>query len=263
MSRSMLAILSVIAVVIVSMLINRVATIALALTGMPREEARFQARAAMSGVGLTTRNPDDIVSHPVRRRIVFTLMVVGSAGLVTAVASLVLSFRGGSATARLSRAGVLVGALFGLWLLVRTPPVDRGLSRAIGWLLAKGGFARRDVGTLLELSGDYAVSELKVRDGDWVAGRSLRELRLRDEGVVVMGVRRPGGEYLGAPGPETVIRADDTIVVYGREGRVAELDRRERGTTGDAAHETAAAEAARAVGAPAGEAGGGSRLTTP
>jgi hypothetical protein len=60
----MAAIVSVIAVVLISMLINRFATIALSLTGMSREEARFQARAAMSGVGLTTRRPDDIVAHP-------------------------------------------------------------------------------------------------------------------------------------------------------------------------------------------------------
>lgn len=58
------ALLSVIAVVLISMLINRFATIALSLTGMSSEEARFQARAAMSGVGLTTRRPEDIVAHP-------------------------------------------------------------------------------------------------------------------------------------------------------------------------------------------------------
>jgi hypothetical protein len=152
------AILSVIVVVLISMLINRFATIALSLTGLSREEARFQARAAISGVGLTTRTPEDIVAHPVRRRIVLYLMIVGSAGIVTAVASLVLSFRGGSAGARLSRAAVLVAALFVLWLLSRTRPVDRALSRAIAWLLSKRGYVRRDDGTVLDLSGDLRRS---------------------------------------------------------------------------------------------------------
>jgi hypothetical protein len=235
------AILSVIAVVLISMLINRFATIALSLTGMSREEARFQARAAMSGVGLTTRSPDDIVYHPVRRRVVFFLMIVGSAGIVTAVASLVLSFRGGSAADRLTRAAVLVGALAAVWLISRTGPVDRLLSRAIGWVLGKAGFAARDYGTLLDLSGDYAVAELQVREGDWLADRSLRELRLRDEGVVVMGIHR-ADEYLGAPGPETTIETGDTLVLYGREARIAELDGRVRGSRGDAAHARASAE---------------------
>jgi hypothetical protein len=235
------AILSVIAVVLISMLINRFATIALSLTGMSREEARFQARAAMSGVGLTTRSPDDIVAHPVRRRIVFWLMIVGSAGIVTAVASLVLSFRGGSAGDRLTRAGVLIGALFLVWLVSRTSPVDRALSRAIAWILCRRGYAARDYATVLDLSGDYAVAELRVHEADWIANRSLRELRLRDEGVVVMGIHRAGG-YLGAPGPDTVIAPEDTVVLYGREARIAELDRRARDRTGEAAHEQASAE---------------------
>jgi hypothetical protein len=238
----MWALVSVIAVVLISMLINRFATIALSLTGMSREEARFQARAAMSGVGLTTRNPDDIVGHPIRRRIVLWLMIVGGAGIVTAVASLVLSFRSGGGGSRLTRAGILVGALFALWLLLRTPTVDRLLSRGIAWLLDKSGFAGRDYAAILDLSGDYAVAELQVQEGDWVAMQSLRTLRLRDEGIVVMGVHRQGG-YLGAPGPETVIEPGDTLVLYGQRARIAELDGRERDARGDVAHARASADA--------------------
>jgi hypothetical protein len=237
----MAAIVSVVAVVLISMLINRFAAIALSLTGMSRDEARFQARAAMSGVGLTTRTPDDIVGHPVRRRIVFALMLLGSAGIVTAIASLVLSFRGGSAGDRLSRAGVLVGALFILWLLSRTGPIDRALSRSIGWVLERRGFATRDYASLLDLSGDYAVAELRVHAHDWVAGRSLHELRLRDEGVIVIGIHRER-QYLGAPDAKTVIRPEDTLVLYGHSRRIAELDTRRRGAAGDAAHVEACAE---------------------
>jgi hypothetical protein len=240
----MAALASVFAVVLISMLINRFATIALALTGMSREEARFQARAAMSGVGLTTNRAEDIVGHPVRRRIVFWLMVVGSAGIVTAVATLVLSFNGGSAGQRLTRAGVLVGALLALWLLSRMPLVDRGLSHAIGWVLRKRGYVARDYGTLLALGGDYALAELVVKESDWVAEKTLRELRLRDEGLVVVGIRRPGAGYLGVPHADTSIQPHDTLVIYGREARIAELDRRTRGPSGDSLHSQACSELA-------------------
>ena len=246
----MWAVLSVIAVVLISMLINRFATVALSLTGMSREEARFQARAAMSGVGLTTRSPEDIVAHPVRRRIVLWLMIVGGAGIVTAVASLVLSFRGAGGGSRLTRAGILVGALFALWLLLRTRPVDRLLSRGIAWLLGKSGFAGRDYATMLNLSGEYAVAELQVQEGDWLAGQSLRAMRLRDEGVVVVGVQR-GGVYIGAPGPDTVIEPCDTLVLYGCRTRIAELDRRQRDASGDAAHARASAKQTADSHAPA------------
>jgi hypothetical protein len=238
----MAAIVSVIAVVLISMLINRFATIALSLTGMSREEARFQARAAMSGVGLTTPRAEDIVGHPVRRRIVLWLMVVGSAGIVTGIASLVLSFRGGASGAK---AGILIGGLLALWILSRTGPVDRALTRAIGWILRRRGFGVRDYGTLLGLTGDYAVAELAVREGDWLAGQTLRQTRLRDEGVVVMGINRHDAGYLGAPAPDEMLRAGDTLVLYARRSRIAELDRRQRGLSGDAAHTRACQEESR------------------
>jgi K+/H+ antiporter YhaU regulatory subunit KhtT len=237
-----MAIISVIAVALISMLINRFATIALMLTGMPHEEARFQARAAMSGVGLTTKQPEEIVGHPVRRRIVFWLMLVGSAGVVTAVASLVLSFKGGSADSRLIKGGILVAVLFLIWAISRVGPVDRALSRGIGWILTKAGYYARDYATLMQLSGDYGVSELQVEEGDWMADRRLRDLRLRDEGVIVMGIHRPGQDYIGAPGPETIVRPRDTLVVYGKTHRIAELDRRAHGASGDEAHVRACAE---------------------
>lgn len=70
---------------------------------MSRESARFQARSALTGVGFTTSEAEDVVSHPVRRRIVGGLMMVGSAGLVTAAASLFLSFGGTHNEQRLVR----------------------------------------------------------------------------------------------------------------------------------------------------------------
>jgi hypothetical protein len=97
----MVALISVLVIVLLSLLVVRVATVALSLTGMSREAARFQARSALTGVGFTTSEAEDVVTHPVRRRIVGGLMLLGSAGLVTAVSSLILSFGG----ARCSRTG--------------------------------------------------------------------------------------------------------------------------------------------------------------
>jgi uncharacterized protein with PhoU and TrkA domain len=89
------------------------------------------------------------------------------------------------------------------------------------------------------------VGQLHVRHGDWVAGRSLGELRLRDEGVMVIGVHRGDDDYIGAPGKETRIRPGDTLVVYGHEDRLAELDERSLGSAGDRTHAEASEERPR------------------
>ena len=62
------------------------------LTGLSKETARFQARSIITGTGFTTDEADHIVNYPVHRRIALVLVLIGNAGLVTAVSTIVLSF---------------------------------------------------------------------------------------------------------------------------------------------------------------------------
>jgi uncharacterized protein with PhoU and TrkA domain len=103
----------------------------------------------------------------------------------------------------------------------------------------------RDWSGLLELEGGYTVAELEVEEQDWIAGRALGDLTLRDEGIVVLGIHRHGGGYIGTPDGDHVIRPGDVLTVYGREDRVEEIDRRAHDEQGDRAHERAVAQQAR------------------
>jgi K+/H+ antiporter YhaU regulatory subunit KhtT len=237
----MVALISVLVIGLLSMLIVRVATVALSLTGMSRESARFQARSALTGVGFTTSEAEDVVTHPVRRRIVGGLMLLGSAGLVTAVSSLILSFGGAHNEQRLHRGMVLVAGLALLWAISRSQWVDRRLSALIGRILRWRGYDVRDYGHLLALQSDWAVSELAVEDDDWVAGHTLRELKLRDEHIDVLGIQKPNGEYIGVPHGDRRIEPGDVLILYATEERLEELDARKRGQAGDAAHREATA----------------------
>ncbi len=55
--------------VLVSFLLIRAASIALMMTGLEKNKARFQALSAFSGTGFTTKEAEMVVSHPVRRKI--------------------------------------------------------------------------------------------------------------------------------------------------------------------------------------------------
>jgi hypothetical protein len=236
----MTSLLLVLAVIALSLLVIRVGSVALAITGMSRESARFQARSAFTGVGFTTAEAEAVTRHPLRRRVVMTLMLFGSAGVVTAVASLIVSFGGASGGERLGRALLLVAGVTALLLIARSRHVDRLIARLTARAMRARGLDVRDYAGLLQLEEGYRVGELEVEPGDWVAGRSLGELRLRDEGVVVLGIRRPTGSYLAVPGKETRIEPGDTLVLYGHEDRLVEPDRRGRGSGGDLAHSEAA-----------------------
>jgi hypothetical protein len=239
----MIAILSLIIVLVVSLFIVRVATVALTLTGVSTEMARFQARSAFTGAGFTTTESERVVGHPVRRRIIMLLMLLGNAGIVTAVSSLILSFTGESASTGVTgtlwfRLLLLAIALAALIALSHSRLVDQWMSRGIKWALKRWTKLEvRDYASLLHLTGDYKVSELAVAEGDWIAGRSLKELGLNREGVLVLGVERNEGEtFIGAPRGDTVIEAGDTLLLYGRGETLYDLDTRPTGAQGNKAH---------------------------
>jgi K+/H+ antiporter YhaU regulatory subunit KhtT len=247
-----MTIVTVFVVLVASLLVVRVGAVALSLTGMAREAARFQARSAFFGVGFTTAEAESVVGHPVRRRIIAWLILLGNAGVISVLGTLVISF-GGNQGNTLARAGLLLAGLIVIGLIAASRPVDRALNRAIRRALARWtDLDVRDYSAVLELEGGYEVAELLVEADDWIAGRALCEVTLRDEGVVVLGVRRGDGGYLGAPDGDTVIGPGDVLTLYGREERVAELDRRARGADGDAAHASAIGEQARIEAAEAG-----------
>jgi hypothetical protein len=74
----MTALISLLSVVTLSILINKIATVALVQTGVAKHIARFQARSALTGCGFTTTEAEKVINHPVRRRIVAILMLLGN-----------------------------------------------------------------------------------------------------------------------------------------------------------------------------------------
>ena len=235
----MVAVVSLLAIVTLSVVITRVATVMLTATGLSRDVARFQARSAFSGAGFTTNEAESVVNHPVRRRIVLQLMLLGAAGVVTSLTSLLLSFTGASSTQTVTRVVFLLAGLVLLRLLAGSKAVDLALTRATEWALRR--YTRldvRDYDKLLHISDHYAVAEVEVRDGDWLAGRTLGELRLRDEGVLVLGLYRRSG-YVGVPSRDTRVEDGDRLVLYGDEGAIPALAGRPPGAEGDADHEEA------------------------
>ena len=244
----MVAVATVVIVVLLSLIVTRVATVILTLTGLSRDSARFQARSAFSGVGFTTSEAEAMLRHPIRRRVVMTLMLVGSAGIVTVIASVVIGLSGEGGGARLNRIGILVLALFVIFLVFRTQWFDRTLTRVIRRLLTRyTDLDSRDYASLLELSGEYAVAELAVDDEHWVAGRTLAELELREEGVAILGVRRSDGGFVGVPVGDTRVEPGDTLVLYSDSATLESLNNRDADVKGDFAHEESKRDTRRAI----------------
>jgi len=84
----------------------------------------------------------------------------------------------------------------------------------------------------LQLSDEYAILEVEVPPS--MVGHTLADLALRKRyHINVITIRRPTGkrteegepefEVLGVPGPDTVLQAGDTLVVFGKPGDVERM----------------------------------------
>lgn len=241
----MLSLISLIVVVSFSMLITKIASVMLIHTGLSDQAARFQARSAFTGVGFTTSEAESVVNHPVRRRIIMSLMLIGNAGIITVMATLILTFvgteKGGFSWP--VKLALLLGSIAVLWLVSSSQAVDKALDKIISKALAKYTHINvRDYNTLLHLSGGFSITELKIGEEDWLLGKKLKDARLRDEGINVLGIQRQDSTFLGVLTAETEIELGDTLLIYGKKDVLKRLDERKNDFFGDLEHAEKAQE---------------------
>jgi TrkA family protein len=231
------AVVFLIVIVTLGLLVTRVATVALTMTGMSWDHARFQAWSAFTSTGFTTSEAEAIVGHPARRRIVMTLMLVSGVGAVSVLGTLIISFAGVDSTASgLQRAAVIVAALTALLWLLRNRVVDRTLRRIIERALRRfTNLDVRDYAALLHLRGQWRVAQLPVAEDDWIASRPLGKLNLPQEGVAVLGVERAEGSWIGAPSEDIQLQVGDIVVLYGRAPMLEDIAVRLHGSEGEQA----------------------------
>ncbi len=236
----MIAILSLLVIVQVSLIVMRGAAVALERTGLDRDVARFQARSAFTGAGFTTGESEHVVRPLARRRIVMWLMLAGNIGFVSATSTLLLSLVDiRSSTTIWAMAGLLFGGLVLVCLLETNKTVDRLMCGFFGRVLRRTFEKESAPRALLEVDDGFWVSEVLVRAGGWLDGLSLESAALESEGLQVLGLRVDGESYLGEAASDNLLQAGDRLTVYGLGERIAALDDRPAGAPGERAHEEA------------------------
>ncbi|RXJ49717.1 TrkA C-terminal domain-containing protein [Gelidibacter gilvus] len=214
----MIAAITLFLVVSISALITKIATIALIHTGLSTDSAKFQSRSAYTGVGFTTSESEKILNHPVRRRIIFNLMIIGNAGIVTVMSSLILTFilPETLASKLYGLLIVVVGMTLVFWA-IRSKWVDRALSAVITRMLKRyTDIDIQDFAAILHLKDDFKISEKLILQTDWMANKAISDLNLREEGLTILGIDRHGIDYLGSPNGSAIILPEDVITVYGK-----------------------------------------------
>jgi hypothetical protein len=200
----------------VSYLIVRIGAIALEMTGMERSRARFQALSAFSGTGFTTREAELVVNHPRRRKIVTYLMILGNAGIVSVIATFVLSLRQAGTFRPSLNLAIIAASLFILYRIASHQAFAKKLTQKIhDTLREKLHFQKVQVEELLQQSDGYGIASILVGRRSKVVGLTLSESGFKEKDLMILSVERDE-EMIPVPIAQTKIRAGDHLICYGK-----------------------------------------------
>jgi len=209
--------------ILVSFIVVRIGGFALQLTGIEPEVARFQALSAFSGTGFTTREAERVVGHKTRRRIVTILIILGNAGLVTIIATLVASFTQVSGyTWFFIRLAIIVGGIFGLYQLIMRSNVSR---RIPAWL--QRPIMNRILGEvpaveeIFRVEKAWGISLVMIEGSSKSIGQSVADITAEGD-IEILGIDR-ADTYLARPSSGEKIVEGDRLLVYANRKSVKQI----------------------------------------
>ncbi|MGD8341362.1 MAG: TrkA C-terminal domain-containing protein [Gammaproteobacteria bacterium] len=207
----------------VSFVVVRIGAAALELTGVPWDHAKFQALSAFTNCGFTTRESEEVTRHPLRRRIATVLIILGNAGLVTTVATFASSL---SQPQPVRIAGNLAAIVIGIaviaWLMQLKVVRKTVHDQARDWLARRYPVESWEAEDLLRLGKGYVLTRFPLPADSPAVHRTLRQLRLKQNGVQLLAVER-AGHFHAVPHGDFELHAGDELIVYGGDAEVERL----------------------------------------
>jgi len=225
-----------IAVVIVAYFVVKIGAAAFEITGLDQDQANFQSVSAFTGTGFTTKEAELIASHKERRKIASILMILGNAGFVTMIATLVSTISPG-ATPKLIipishhiptvfipyyNLSLIVLLLYLVYRLFRSSKLSEILiDKVQKQMIDKKLVQRARFEELLLNAEGYGISQILLTEESALLKMSLSESKLRTHDILVLSIER-GDENLINPPANTKFRLNDKLVCFGKLENIRE-----------------------------------------
>ena len=208
--------LPVLLTIFVSFLIVRSAAIALRMTGLEKKRAIFQALSAFTGTGFTTREAEKVINHPLRRKIISWLMILGNAGIVTIIISATTSLVNVKGYGLPIHFFVIVIGIFVIYKIGTSKGFITSWEHFIENRLIKYEVMEEDGTTeeLLHLLEGYGLLRTTIKKGSHMEGMLLSECTLCREDIVLLGIERDK-DWIPIPKKKEKLHAGDKLVLYG------------------------------------------------
>jgi hypothetical protein len=203
--------------IFVCFVVVQVGPFALQLTGMEPHAAKFRALSAFTGTGFTTAEAERVVRHKGRRGIVSVLMMLGGAGLITIVATMVVAFsKAEGYRGFLTHIGLVILTVFVLYIIV----IYSGLgNRLIGWLrkpLTKWLLTEApELECIFDSGRGWSVNLIVTRQNSRNVGKSLADVGAGKD-LAILGIGRSDA-FVAQPDSHERLQEGDRLLVYGTD----------------------------------------------
>jgi len=206
----------VVLVIAISAFVVKIATIALKMTGLDEKTAYFQALSAFTGTGFTTRDSETVLENNVRRQIVIVLMILGNAGLITVITTIVISFGRTNVLPLLLNVSIALVLIFILFKITTHKGITKFLNDKIEAKLEKRPpFRKRPVEEVLRVARNYGIAEVSITDKCQDLGKTLSESSFREKDILILAIERENA-VIPTPKASDHILDGDTLICYGK-----------------------------------------------
>jgi len=227
-----------IAVVIIAYFVVRIGAAAFELTGLDPEQANFQSVSAFTGTGFTTRESELVAAHKERRKIASILMILGSAGFVTLIATLVSTITPDNKSVAIipvladylpfilvpyANLCIVLLLLLLIYRIFHSSRLSHILmSKLQQQMIDKKLIQRTRFEELLLNAEGYGIAQVEITKKNPLLNKTLSESRLRTHDILVLSIER-GSEYIVNPTANARINLRDTLVCFGKLENIREL----------------------------------------
>lgn len=216
-------IISGILILAIMISVVEILSVALKMTGLDIEKARFQVISIITSTGFTTRESELISQHKTRRKIAQILMLVSYVGEAAVIGLVLYILQDDNIVTLLSVAILITGTI--ILIFIRKKWIGRRLEVFIEKQLNKKmkiNKKYRTVEEVLKLNDEYGVVEFVVENENKLLNKSLENSELTEKHIQVLNIDK-GSHIIHFPSIKFVFREGDKVIVYGHLDNISEL----------------------------------------
>lgn len=223
-----LAVILILSFIMVYLVIIRIFTILLRITGLTNEKAKFQAISLLTSCGFTTSESEIIANDRARRKIAIAAMVTGygfSVIIVSLIFNLLISLNQAQTSSTLKVIIIAAAVFVGLIILFQLPFIKKGNERLIAKIALKIIQRKQyeNTITILDSYGKDAICEVMINNlPEILEDKKLFEVRLRDTYRLNVLMIKRRNKVVDIT-KDTIVQYHDVIVVFGPYQNIKDL----------------------------------------